>query len=52
MEPRPTKFHDDAGRELEAILPDEGFIWELWLDLETKDAIVKAISKQRLSHCG
>jgi hypothetical protein len=22
-------------------LPDEGFIWELWLALETKDAIVR-----------
>lgn len=41
MEPRPTEFHDDAGRELAATLPDEGFIWELWLDVETKDAIVR-----------
>lgn len=41
MEPRSITFRDDAGRKLEATLPDEGFIWELWLDRETKDAIVR-----------
>ena len=41
MEPRSTKLYDQAGRELEATFPGEGFIWELWLDLETKAAIIR-----------
>ena len=33
--------NDDEGRDLAATLPGEGFTWELWVDLETDDTVVR-----------
>jgi|HubBroStandDraft_4_1064222.scaffolds.fasta_scaffold644119_1 hypothetical protein len=35
------KFCDEEGRVREATLRDDGFVWELWVNLETKNAVVK-----------
>jgi hypothetical protein len=34
-------YQDGEGRDLEATLEAEGFEWQLWVDLETKDAVVR-----------
>jgi hypothetical protein len=41
LESRHMKFYDEEGRDLEATLRGDGFVWELWVDLETKNALVK-----------
>ena len=41
MEPHSAKFQDDDGRDLEATIKGEGFVWQLWVDLQTKDAVVR-----------
>lgn len=35
------KFHNEEGRDLEATLRGDGFVWELWVNLETRNAFVK-----------
>jgi hypothetical protein len=35
------KFCDEEGRVREATLRADGFVWELWVDLETKNVVVK-----------
>jgi hypothetical protein len=35
------KFNDEEARDLEATLRGDGFVWELWVDVETKNAFVK-----------
>jgi hypothetical protein len=32
---------DGQGRDLKATLKGDGFKWELWVDIETKDAVVR-----------
>ena len=41
LESRHIKFHDEEGRDLEATLRGDGFVWELWVEMETKNAAVK-----------
>jgi hypothetical protein len=33
--------NDNEGRDLEATLQGDGFTWELWVDLETRDAVIR-----------
>jgi hypothetical protein len=32
---------DEVGRFLEATVDGDGFAWELWVDLQTKEAVVR-----------
>jgi len=41
LESRHIKFHDEEGRDPEATLRGDGFVWELWVEMETKNAAVK-----------
>lgn len=34
-------LHDDQGRDRVATLPGNGFAWELWVNIETEDALIR-----------
>jgi hypothetical protein len=42
------QFQDGKGRDLEATVQTDGFEWKLWVNSQTKDAIVTQQSKTEL----
>jgi hypothetical protein len=40
-EPRIGRFQDSEGRDLEATIQGDGFDWQLFVDIQTKDAVVR-----------
>jgi hypothetical protein len=35
-----VRFQDGKGRDLEATIEGDGFQWKLWVDIQTKDAVI------------
>jgi hypothetical protein len=45
-EPRTVHFQDKDHRDLEATIETDEFTWQLWVDIETKDAVVSKRFKE------
>jgi|GEM_PF-4232686 hypothetical protein len=41
MEPPAVTGQDTDGRDLKATFPGNGFVWELWVNSETEDTVVR-----------
>jgi hypothetical protein len=41
-----VQFQNGKGRNLEATIQDDGFEWKLWVNHQTKDAVVSQQSKE------